>query len=78
MRAKVNFQSNNIAFMSNDRASQRIAFLAVPGLRDDSEQFVHTGVQAGATFEQPQKDTYAGVYPPSKPPNLQLPLPPPD
>ena len=162
---KVNFQSDNIAFTSNDRASHRIAFLAVPGLRDDPEQFVHTGIhhtafeynsfddlmssfarlkqlriepetclnhgimtslyysdpdqnlvelqadnfgnweastewmrtsehfrqnpngaffdpdrvfaayQAGATFEQLQKDTYAGVYPPSKPPNQHLPPP---
>ena len=162
---KVNFQSSNIAFTSNDRASHRIAFLAVPGLRDDPEQFVHTGIhhtafeydsfddlmssfarlkqlgiepeiclnhglttslyysdpdqnlvelqadnfgnweastewmrtsedfhqnpiraffdpdrvfaayQAGATFEQLQKDTYAGVYPPWKPPNPHLPPP---
>jgi catechol-2,3-dioxygenase len=157
---KVNFQSNNIAFTSNDNASHRIAFLAVPGLRNDPEKVVHTGIhhtafeydsfddlmssfarlkqfgikpefclnhgmttslyycdpdqnlvelqvdnfgkweastewmrtlgafpigaffdpdrvlaayQAGATFEQLQKDTSAGIYPPSKPPNLHLP-----
>jgi hypothetical protein len=29
--------------------------------------------QAGAMFEQLQKDTYAGKYPPSKPLNLHLP-----
>ena len=29
--------------------------------------------QAGATFEQLQKDTWAGKYPPSKPLNLHLP-----
>ena len=29
--------------------------------------------KAGTTFEQLQKDTYAGIYPPSKPPNLHLP-----
>jgi hypothetical protein len=29
--------------------------------------------KAGATFDQLQKDTYAGIYPPLKPPNLHLP-----
>jgi catechol 2,3-dioxygenase len=29
--------------------------------------------KAGATFEQLQRDTYAGKYPPSKPPNLHGP-----
>ena len=29
--------------------------------------------KAGATFEQLQKDTYAGMYPPSKPANTHLP-----
>jgi hypothetical protein len=29
--------------------------------------------KAGATFEQLQKDTYAGIYPPSKTPNLHQP-----
>jgi catechol 2,3-dioxygenase len=152
-----------IAFMSNDRAPFRIAFMAVRGLREDPEQFVHAGLhhiafeydsfadlmssfsrlkqlgiepivcvdhgvttslyysdpdqnavelqalnfgnwdtgteymseseafrenpigvffdpdrvfaayKAGATFEQLQKDTYAGKYPPSKPLNLHLP-----
>jgi catechol-2,3-dioxygenase len=42
--ATVNLQSNNIAFISNDRTHHRIAFLAVPGLRDDPEKFVHTGI----------------------------------
>jgi catechol 2,3-dioxygenase len=41
--AEVNFHSAIVAFMSNDRANHRIAFLAVPGLRDDPEQFVHVG-----------------------------------
>jgi catechol 2,3-dioxygenase len=34
---------------------------------------VFAAYKAGATFEQLQKDTYAGIYPPSKPPNLHLP-----
>ena len=161
--ATVNWQSNIIAFISNDRTHHRIALMAIPGLRDDPEQFVHTGIhhtafeydsfddlmssfarlkqlgiepdhclnhgmstslyysdpdqnlvelqvdnfgnwdasaewmrtsedfrqnpvggffdpdrvlaayQAGATFGQLQKDTYAGTYPPSKPPNVHLP-----
>jgi catechol 2,3-dioxygenase len=29
--------------------------------------------RAGATFQQLQKDTYAGTYPPSKPPNTHHP-----
>jgi len=29
--------------------------------------------KAGATFEQLQKDTYAGKYPPTKPPNEHVP-----
>jgi catechol 2,3-dioxygenase len=29
--------------------------------------------KAGATFEQLQKDTYAGIHSPSKSPNLHLP-----
>ena len=40
----VNLQSNNIAFISNDRTHHRIALLAVPGLRNDPEKIVHTGI----------------------------------
>lgn len=161
--ATVNSQSKIIAFISNDRTHHRIALLAIPGLRDDPEKVVHTGIhhtafeydsfddlmssfarlkqlgiepefclnhgvatslyyadpdqnlvelqvdnfgnwdasaewmrtsedfrqnpvgaffdpdrvlaayKAGATFEQLQKDTYAGKYPPSKPPNEHIP-----
>ena len=41
---KVNSQSNVIAFISNDRTHHRIALLAIPGLRDDLEKVVHTGI----------------------------------
>jgi catechol-2,3-dioxygenase len=51
---EVNFQSTDsasatdsriqIVFMSNDRATHRIAFIAVPGLRDDPEHFAHAGL----------------------------------
>ena len=33
-----------MAFMSNDRAPFRVAFMAVRGLREDPEQFVHAGL----------------------------------
>src|SRR5271170_2892537 len=42
--ATVNLQCKNIAFISNDRTHHRIALLALPGLRDDPEKFVHTGI----------------------------------
>jgi catechol 2,3-dioxygenase len=34
---------------------------------------VFAAYKAGATFEEVQRDTYAGKYPPSKPPNLHGP-----
>jgi catechol 2,3-dioxygenase len=40
----VNLQCNYIAFISNDRTHHRIALLALPGLLDDPEKFVHTGI----------------------------------
>ena len=46
----VNSQSNNIAFISNDRTHHRIALLAIPGLRDDPEKFVHTGLNPRNMF----------------------------
>ena len=42
--AKVNFQFPAGAFLTNDRANHRIAFLAVPGLREDPEKVAHTGL----------------------------------
>ncbi len=42
--AKPNFQFPGGAFISNDRANHRIALLAVPGLKDDPEKFIHTGM----------------------------------
>lgn len=41
---KVNFQFPGGAFISNDRANHRIALLSVPGLQDDPQKFVHTGL----------------------------------
>jgi catechol 2,3-dioxygenase len=42
--AKVNFQFPIGAFISNDGANHRIALLAVPGLHDDPDKFVHSGI----------------------------------
>ena len=41
---KVNFRFPGGAFISNDRANHRIALLTVPGLQDDPQKFVHTGL----------------------------------
>jgi catechol 2,3-dioxygenase len=42
--AKPNFQNPVLAFITHDRANHRIALLAVPGLHDDPQKFVHTGI----------------------------------
>ena len=41
---KPNFQFPGGAFISNDPANHRIALLAVPGLTDDPQKFIHTGL----------------------------------
>ena len=41
---KVNFQFPGGAWTSNDRANHRLAFLAVPGLREDAEKISHAGL----------------------------------
>lgn len=46
--ARVNFQDANNAWMTNDEANHRIAFLSVPGLRDDPEKVRHTGMHHSA------------------------------
>jgi catechol 2,3-dioxygenase len=40
----VNFQFPGGAWTSNDRANHRLAFLAVPGLREDGEKIFHSGL----------------------------------
>lgn len=40
----VNFRFPGGAWVSNDRANHRIAFLAVPRLKDDAEKVAHTGL----------------------------------
>ena len=40
----VNFRDQGAAWTSNDAANHRIAFLSVPGLKDDAEKTAHTGL----------------------------------
>ena len=42
--AEVNFRDANNAWMSNDGANHRIAFLSVPGLSDDADKTRHNGM----------------------------------
>ncbi len=42
--AEVQFKNPGAAWMSNDGANHRIAFLAVPGLEDDSAKVSHNGM----------------------------------
>ena len=42
--AEVNFRDGVAAWTTNDDANHRIAFLAVPGLRDDGEKVSHNGM----------------------------------
>ena len=44
----VNFQDANNAWTTNDTANHRIAFLSVPDLRDDPQQYLHTGMHHSA------------------------------
>ncbi len=42
--AQVNFRDQVAAWMTNDAANHRIAFLAVPGLGDDADKTQHNGM----------------------------------
>jgi catechol-2,3-dioxygenase len=42
--ATLQFKDAHAAWMTNDTANHRIAFLAVPGLSDDSQKFSHNGM----------------------------------
>ena len=42
--AKVQFRDQVAAWMTNDEANHRVAFLAVPGLSDDAQKVQHNGV----------------------------------
>jgi catechol 2,3-dioxygenase len=42
--AKVQFRDQGAAWMTNDEANHRIAFLTVPGLSDDPQKIQHNGM----------------------------------
>ena len=46
--ARVNFRDAHNAWMTNDAANHRIAFLSVPGLADDPEKTRHVGMHHSA------------------------------
>jgi catechol-2,3-dioxygenase len=46
--AKVNYRDQNAAWMTNDAANHRIAFLSVPGLSDDPAKIQHNGMHHSA------------------------------
>jgi catechol 2,3-dioxygenase len=46
--AQVQFKDKVAAWMTNDGANHRVAFLAVPGLEDDAQKIRHTGMHHSA------------------------------
>jgi catechol-2,3-dioxygenase len=50
--AKVTFQFDGGAWLTNDSANHRIALLTVPGLADDPDKIAHAGLHHSA-FEYP-------------------------
>ncbi len=46
--AEVNFQDDCNAWMTNDEANHRVAFLSVPGLADDADKVKHNGMHHSA------------------------------
>ena len=46
--AKVQFRDQGAAWMTNDEANHRIAFLTVPGLSDDPQKIEHNGMHHSA------------------------------
>jgi catechol-2,3-dioxygenase len=46
--AKVNYRDQHAAWMTNDDANHRVAFLAVPGLSDDPSKVQHNGMHHSA------------------------------
>ncbi len=59
--AKVNFRFPGGAFLSNDGANHRIAFLTAPGLQDHPEKIAHTGLHHTA-FEYENFDDLMSSY----------------
>jgi catechol-2,3-dioxygenase len=46
--ARVQFQNAGAAWLTNDAANHRIAFLSVPGLADDPDKLAHNGMHHSA------------------------------
>jgi catechol 2,3-dioxygenase len=59
--AQVQFRDPVAAWMTNDGANHRIAFLAVPGLSDDADKARHTGMHHSA-FEYNSFDDLMSSY----------------
>jgi catechol 2,3-dioxygenase len=59
--AHPNVQTESFAFLTNDRATHRIALTSVPGLKDDDEKIVHTGMHHSA-FEYETLDGLLATY----------------
>src|SRR5258708_23543221 len=59
MSVKVQFPGG--AFLSNDEANHRLALFAWPGLSDDTDKLVHTGIHHLA-FEYPTLDDLLKTY----------------
>jgi catechol 2,3-dioxygenase len=59
--AQVQFRDPVAAWMTNDGANHRIAFLAVPGLSDDADKSRHTGMHHSA-FEYNSFDDLMSSY----------------
>lgn len=56
-----NFQSEAIAFLTNDDANHRVALTGLPGLKDDEEKIVRTGMHHSA-FEYEALDDLLTTY----------------
>ncbi len=56
-----NFRSEIIAFLTNDSANHRLALLAVPGLVEDPDWKIHTGMHHAA-FEFERLEHLLGRY----------------
>ena len=77
--AKIIFQDANNAWMTNDGANHRIAFLSVPGLEADCGTFfdperVSQAYAASRSFESLQPAVRAGEFVPGQVPSIGLPV----
>ncbi|HKF90698.1 MAG TPA: VOC family protein [Acidimicrobiia bacterium] len=59
--ARPNFQADVIAFLTNDDANHRIALTGLPGLADDDDKIVHTGMHHSA-FEYDSLDALLASF----------------